>query len=83
MLTDTYTSIYDNFGEYQDLLLSNQKYKRSLIPIIGQLMSTLFGTVSGSDLENIDRNIKALANNQEHIIHDLDVSLSVLNLTRM
>ena len=46
-------------------------------------MSTLFGTVSESDLENIDRNIKTLAINQEQIIHDLDVSLSVLNLTRM
>ena len=63
--------------------MSNQRYKKSLIPIIGQLMSTLFGTVSESDLENIDRNIKILANNQEQIIHDLDVSLSVLNLTRM
>ena len=28
-------------------------------------------------------NIKALAINQRQIIHDLDVSLSVLNLTRM
>ena len=46
-------------------------------------MSTLFGTVSESDLENIDRNIKVLAHNQEQIIHDLDVNLSVLNLTRM
>ena len=57
--------------------------KERLIPIISQLISTLFGTVSESDLENIDRNIKALANNQEQIIHDLDVNLSVLNLTRM
>ena len=34
-------------------------------------MSTLFGTVSESDLANIDRNTKPLANNQEQIIHDL------------
>ena len=46
-------------------------------------MSTLFGTVSENELDNINRNIKALASNQEQIIHDLDVSLSVLNLTRM
>ena len=46
-------------------------------------MSTLFGTVSENEFENINRNINALANNQEQIIHDLDVSLSVLNLTRM
>ena len=46
-------------------------------------MSTLFGTVSENDLDNINRNIKALASNPKQIIHDLDVSLSVLNLTRM
>ena len=46
-------------------------------------MSTLFGTVSENELDNINRNIKALASNQQQIIHDLDVSLSVLNLTRM
>ena len=46
-------------------------------------MSKLFGTVSENDLENINRNINALANNPEQIIHDLEVSLSVLNLTRM
>ena len=68
------------------IALVNTRIFRCLIKnikdrIIGQLMSTLFGTVSESDLENIDRNIKALADNQEQIIHDLDVRLSVLNLT--
>lgn len=83
MLTDTYNSIYDSFDEFQSLSVDNQRNKRSLIPIVGQLMSTLFGTVSENDLDNINRNIKALASNQQQIIHDLDVSLSVLNLTRM
>ena len=83
LLTDTYNSVYDNFAEYQSLSVNGHRNQRSLIPIIGQLMSTLFGTVSENDLENINRNIKALAGNQKQIIHDLDVSLSVLNLTRM
>ena len=46
-------------------------------------MSTLFGTVSENELDNRNRNIKALASNQQQIIHDLDVSLSILNLTKM
>ena len=46
-------------------------------------MSTLFGTVSENEIDNINRNIKALASTQQQIIHDLDVSLSVLNLIRM
>ena len=83
LLTNTYNSVYDNFAEYQSLSVNGHRSQRSLIPIIGQLMSTLFGTVSENDLENINRNIKALAGNQKQIIHDLDVSLSVLNLTRM
>ena len=83
LLTDTYNSVYDNFAEYQSLSDNGHRSQRSLIPIIGQLMSTLFGTVSENDLENINRNIKVLAGNQKQIIHDLDVSLSVLNLTRM
>ena len=83
LLTDTYNSVYDNFAEYQSLSVNGHRSQRSLIPIIRQLMSTLFGTVSENDLENINRNIKALAGNQKQIIHDLDVILSVLNLTRM
>ena len=83
LLSDTYKSVYDNFDEYQTLSVKSQRDQRSLIPKIGQLMSTLFGTVSEKDLENINRNIKSLASNQNRIIHDLDVSLSVLNLTRM
>ena len=81
LLTDEHTSIYNSFDDYQTM--SYKRNERSLIPIISQLMSTLFGTVSENDLENISRNINALPNNQEQIIHDLDISLSVLNLTRM
>ena len=80
ILYDEYMSVYNNFDEYQTL--SYSRNERSLVPIIGQLMSTLFGTVSENDLENINRNINNLAN-QKQIIHDLDVSLSILNLIRM
>ena len=76
-MTDEYTYVYNNFDEHQTM--SYKRNERSLIPIIGQLMSTLFGTVSKNGLENINRNINALANNEEQIIH----YLSVLNLTRM
>ena len=81
LLTDEYTSVCNNFDEYQTM--SYKRNEKSLIPITSQFMSTLFGPVSENDLENINRNIKTLANNQGQIIHDLDVSLSILNLTRM
>ena len=34
-------------------------------------MSLLFGTLSESDLEDINRNVRTLAKNQKQIIHDL------------
>ena len=48
---------------------------------MGQLLRSLFGTVLEDDLENTNRKIKNLAKNQEQIIHDLDMSLSILNMT--
>ena len=81
LLTDTYQSIYRTFENYK--ILHNGKDKRSLLPFVGQLMSSLFGTVSENDLENINRNIDILADNQEKIVHDLEMSLSILNMTRV
>ena len=55
LLNDTYKSVHENFNEYQTISENNQRYKRSLILKIGQLMNTLFGTVLENYLKNIDR----------------------------
>ena len=81
LLTDTYMSVFDNFEEYDALSMNMTRHKSSILPILGELMHTLIGTLSEKDLENINKNINILASNQERIIHDLDISLSVLNLT--
>ena len=81
LLTDTYMSVFDNFEEYDALSMNMTRQKRSILPILGELMHTLIGTLSEKDLENINKNINVFATNQERIIHDLDISLSVLNLT--
>lgn len=83
LLIDTHKSIYASFEEYRVLSKNLKRNRRSVLPFVGQLMSTLFGTISENDLENINRNIDILAENQEQIIHDLDMSLSVLNMTRL
>ena len=83
MLTDTYKSIYKLFDDYKTLHKDSGRVKHSILPFVGQLMSTLFGTISESDLENINENINILAKNQEQIVHDLDMPLSVLNMTRI
>ena len=83
LLTDTYQSIYKTFEDYKVLHKDTGRFKHSVLPFVGQLMSTLFGSLSENDLENINRNIDVLAENQEQIVHDLDMSLSVLNMTRV
>lgn len=83
LLTDTYQSIYKTFEDYKTLHKDTDRVKHSVLPFVGQLMSTLFGSLSEHDLENINRNIDVLAENQEQIVHDLDMSLSVLNMTRV
>ena len=49
LLTEKYTPVYNNYDEYQTL--SYKRNERSLIPIIGTLMSMLFGTVLENDLK--------------------------------
>ena len=81
LLTDTYMSVFDSFQEYKALSMNTTMHERSILPILGELMHTFIGTLSEKDLENINNNINVLATSQERIIHDLDICLSVLNLT--
>ena len=62
---------------------NNGRVTRALIPIVGDALSFLFGTVSSTDLENIDKNIRTLASNQKKIVHDLQKSMSILNITML
>ena len=67
-----YTTIQDYFVDYQSLQSDHERSKRSLLPIVGQAMSLLFGTVSDLDLEMIQMSVHDLATNQENIIHNLE-----------
>ena len=56
---------------------------RSLIPIIGNGLSYLFGTVAESDLNTICSSVSRLAESQEEIAHVVDEFISVINITRV
>lgn len=81
MLNDSYQSVKYNFEDYQSIKTRQHRNKRSILPFIGQAMIFLFGTLTETDLDNINRNIHDLAENQENIIHNLEQSLTILNLT--
>lgn len=41
--------------------------KKALMPIIGKVLSFLFGTLDETDLDTIKTNVSHLANNQQQI----------------
>ena len=85
LLNDTYETVKDNFVDYQSLQSDHKRSKRSLLPIVSQAMSLLhvFGTASDLDLDMIQRSVHDLATNQESIIHNLEQSMTLLNLSRI
>ena len=81
LLSDTYQSIYKTFENYQ--VLNTYRSRGSLISLVRNLMSSLFGMLWQNDLDNINRNINILSDNQENIIRDLKMSLSILKITKI
>ena len=81
MIKDTLSTITESFDQFNTL--NNPRNKRSLLPIIGQARSALFGTLLEDDLDGINHNIKILSQNQKEIVYDLSLSLSVLKMSRI
>ena len=79
-LNETHQHVFQGLLEYQ---LLNKRQKRSLLPIIGDAASWLFGLVTESDLANIRKNIKSLATYQLQIMHVVQESISILNMSRV
>lgn len=72
--------ILQNFNGYRSL---GSRSRRSVIPVIGRIMSFLFGTISESDLDDVRRGINDLSKNQQEIIHVLEEQITLLNVSRV
>ena len=68
---------------YIDMHAIYTRIQRSLIPIIGKVLSFLFGTATEADLKVICNNIDKLAKYQEEMAHVIDENISVINITRV
>ena len=71
--------IFQNYADYKSL---GSKAKRSILPIVGKIMSFMFGTVPESQLEDVRHAINELSKNQVDILHLLEEQMSVLNVSR-
>ena len=62
---------------------SSPRIKRALIPLLGKVLSSLTGTLTKHDLKKVYQHIDALAGNQEQIVHVLNDTLTIFNVTRV
>ena len=79
-LDKTLGGILQSFTSYRSL---GSRSRRSVVPVIGRIMSFLFGTVSESDLDDVRRVINDLSQNQKEIIHVLEEQMTILNVSRV
>lgn len=62
--------------EVQEIRFMNRRNTRAVIPIVGKVLSFLFGTLDEEDLNTIRSNVRQLANNQQQIKHVLTESMT-------
>ena len=66
---------------YRDV--PKHRHKRSLLPFVGDILSTLFGTASKKDLNHVSEYLEALGQSDSQIRHIVEQSLTVLNYTSL
>ncbi|MES9990712.1 MAG: envelope fusion protein, partial [Candidatus Thiodiazotropha sp.] len=71
--------ILQSYSDYESL---GSRDRRSILPVVGKIMSFMFGTISESDLEDVRRALTELSRNQQDIVHMLEEQMSILNVSR-
>ena len=68
-------------SKYDDYRSTAHRSRRSLLPIVGNALSYLFGVTSEDDLRVISRALARLTNTQGRLLHVMEDSVSVINVT--
>ena len=61
--------------------LESRRVKRSFLPFIGDVLGTLFGTATQSQVSGVKEYLEKLSNSDDEIRHVLDKSITVINHT--
>lgn len=65
--------------EIREIRFMHRRKTRAIIPIVGKVLSFLFGTLDETDLDTIETNVRHLANNQQQLKHVLTESMAFIN----
>ena len=75
---------WSSMGDYlEGLILLEYRKRRSVLPIVGNALSVLFGTITEVDLETIRRKWVAIGDSQLTLAGQTRSSLSILNVRRI
>lgn len=75
-LYETLDNIYDLYTHDSD-----SRQKRSLLPWGGDLLSSLFGTATKTDMNRLRDQLNSLSQNNEELVHIVQDSLTIVNKT--
>ena len=75
------TGILYNIKEMYTEDRVNNKKKRSLLPWGGDLLKSLFGTATESDLDGLRKQLRRISGNQNELVHVVENSLTMINKT--
>ena len=85
VIKGVHADIVESFNDY--ILLKETdgqgRHKRKVFGWLGDLMSDVFDIATNAEISSIQRNVYKLAANQDTLMHVVEESLSILNVSRM
>ena len=83
-LRQTYDTTIRSYMDYNTLRNnSSDRKKRAIFDFGGKILNFLFGTLTQNDLDIVQKHISTLETNQQNIVHVLEDSLTILNMSRI
>ena len=84
-MTDKQTDLTRQLDSILNLITTNgaTRSKRALLPIFGDILSSLFGTATSKGLDALKKNILKLGREQKNIVHVVESSLTLINKTHV
>ena len=82
-IRDGYNFCMSRYNEVHHLSNGITRRRRSLLPFVGKLLGGLFGVITEEQLEVVKGQVRSLVEQQADIVHAIEDSVSVLNITRV
>ena len=85
VVNGVHDGILESFSDYKLLKETDRqsRRKRNIFSFIGDIIGELFNVMTRDDISGIQKNVHKLAANQDTLMHVVEESISVLNVSRM